>query len=69
MEIISWREKNRDIAGGCAPEASTLPPATVSRCFFKGFPKYAEPTEQVVDPRPGSSSKVQGVEINDFKFS
>ena len=32
METLSWK-KIRDIAGGCAREASTLPPATMSRFF------------------------------------
>ena len=32
--ISSHRKKFATLAGGCAPEASTLPPVTVSRIFF-----------------------------------
>ena len=32
---LTQRKKFATLAGGCAPEASTLPPVTVSRFFFK----------------------------------
>ena len=33
---LTHRKKFATLSGGCAPEASTLPPVTVSRIFYNG---------------------------------
>ena len=38
--ILAHQQKIHDIAGGCAPEASTLPPVTVSQFVFNDLMKW-----------------------------
>jgi hypothetical protein len=41
-------KKFATLAGGCAPEASTLPPVTVSRIFLTVFRGESEDTNLII---------------------